>query len=364
MDIRDVHLRLTSSTMLQLRLLWKRAYERGDRRLVRRTSALLVFGQGQAIATIAADLSVSIETLYAWLRAFLVDGVESLAYRHHPGRPAKLTKTQKRRLTDLLDAGPLAYGLTPGCWTSLLIQQVILNEFGVLYNRHYLCTLLHNLGYSYQKARFVSDHLDPVARQQWLEQTWPQILQQAQQQEALLLFVDEAGFPQWGTLSYTWALRGQQPEVQTSGKRKAYKVFGAVDALSGRLFYQGIDGRFTSQTYQQFLTMVLAQTTQPLILIHDGARYHTSKAMQTFFKAHRERLSVERLPSYSPDFNPIEHLWQVVREDTTHNKYFAQFQAVIDSVETTLQVLQQHPKRVRQALGDYATAEEIMPKAA
>ena len=364
MDIQDVHLRLASSTMMQLRLLWKRAYERGDRRLIRRTSALLAFGQGQNIATIAADLSVAIETLYAWLRAFLVDGVESLVYRYHPGRPAKLTKTQKRRLTEILDAGPLAYGLTTGCWTSLLIQQVILNEFGVLYNRHYLCTLLHNVGYSYQKARFVSDHLDPVARQQWLEQTWPQILQQAQQQEALLLFVDEASFPQWGTLSYTWALRGQQPEVRTSGKRNAYKVFGAVDVLSGQLFYQGIEGRFTSETYQAFLTQLLATTSQALILIQDGARYHTSHAMRTFFEAHRDRLSHSQLPSYSPDFNPIEHLWQVVREDATHNKYFAQFQAVIDSVETALQVLQQHPKRVRRALGEYATAEEIMPQAA
>lgn len=360
----DYHIRFTSATMTQLRTLWKQAYAWGDRRLVRRISALLAIGEGQPIATIAVDLSVSKETIYAWLRAFLVERFDSLRYGSPPGRPSRLTKTQKRRLAEILDAGPLAYGLLRGCWTSLVIQHVILNECGVLYNRHYLCTLLHNLGYSYQKATFVSDHLDPAARQQWLEQTWPAILQRAKQQNALLLFGDEASFPQWGTLSYTWALRGKQPEVRTSGKRKAYKVFGAVDVLSGHLFYQGIDGRFTSQTYQQFLTQVLAQTTQPVILIHDGARYHTSKAMQTFFAAHCERVSVEPLPSYSPDFNPIEHLWQTVREDATHNTYFAQFQAVIDSVETALQVLQQHPKRVRQALGDYATAEEIMPKAA
>ena len=40
--------------------------------------------------------------------------------------------------------------------------------------------------------------------------------------------------------------RGQQPEVKTSGKRKGYKVFGAIDYFSGRLFSQGIEGRFTS----------------------------------------------------------------------------------------------------------------------
>jgi transposase len=41
-------------------------------------------------------------------------------------------------------------------------------------------------------------------------------------------------------------------------------------------------------------------------VIHDGARYHTSAAMTHFFDAHADRLTIEPLPSYSPDFNPIE----------------------------------------------------------
>ncbi len=49
------------------------------------------------------------------------------------------------------------------------------------------------------------------------------------------------------------------------------------------------------------------QTTQPLILIQDGARYHTAAKTQAFFATHAERLMVMQLPSYSPDYNPIEH---------------------------------------------------------
>jgi len=360
----NIQVRFTSVTMSELRTFWKQAYARGDLRLVRRTSALLAIGREQKIATIAADLCVSAETVYAWLRAFLVDRFASLHYRSHPGRPPRLTPTQKRRLTEILNAGPLCYGLLTGCWTSLIIQQVILKEFGLLYNRHYLCTLLYNLGYSYQKAWFVSDHLDPVARNQWLEQTWPVILHQAKLKDALLLFVDEASFPQWGTLSYTWAPRGKQPEVLTSGKRKAYKVFGAVDVLTGYLFVQGIEDRFNSLSYQVFLTRLMEQTTQHLIIIQDGAKYHTSKLMNAFFETHRERLSVYQLPSYSPDFNPIEHLWQTVREDATHNKYFEQFSDVVTAVDTALAILQTNPQRVRKTVGDYATAADIMPKAA
>src|SRR5439155_13273721 len=188
-----------------------------------------------------------------------------------------------------------------------------------LYNRHYVCTLLHNLGFSFQKARFVSDHLDAAKRLAWLEEKWPAIFRAATRRQGLILFEDEASFAQWGSLSYTWARRGQQPEVPTSGKRKGYKVFGAIEYFSGRLFYQGIEGRFNSEHYQAFLQMIMEQTTEHLFLIHDGARYHTSASTQAFLVAHRDRITEHPLPSYSPDDNPIEYLWRNTKKRATHN---------------------------------------------
>ena len=116
----------------------------------------------------------------------------------------------------------------------------------------------------------MSDHLNEAARRVWLEQTWPTILRLAPQRRALILFGDEASFAQWGSLSYTWAPKGQQPTVKTSGKRKAYKVFGLIDYFSGRFFSQGHTGRFNAESYTAFLAHVLAQTREPLILLQDG----------------------------------------------------------------------------------------------
>ena len=89
--------------------------------------------------------------------------------------------------------------------------------------------------------------LDAARRQAWLNDKWPTILRAAKRCKGLILFEDEASFAQWGSLSYTWARRGRQPEVPTSGKRKGYKVFGAIEYFSGRLFYQGIEGRCNSE---------------------------------------------------------------------------------------------------------------------
>ncbi|MBX7223951.1 MAG: IS630 family transposase [Blastocatellia bacterium] len=161
-------------------------------------------------------------------------------------------------------------------------------------------------------------------------------MREAQRTGAWLLFGDEASFPQWGTLSYTWARRGQQPTVPTSGQRKGYKVFGLIDYFTGRLFYQGTQERLTSATSQAFLEQVLHQTDRPIILVQDGAKYHTSKAMQQFFATQADRLTVHQLPSYSPDFNPIEKLWKKIKQHDTHLHYFPTFEALVAKVEQAL----------------------------
>src|SRR5262249_12556200 len=60
--------------------------------------------------------------------------------------------------------------------------------------------------------------------------------------------------------------------------------------------YQGIEGRFASDSYQAFLRTILAHTTAHLYLIHDGARYHTSQATTQFLAQQAERLTVHPLP--------------------------------------------------------------------
>ena len=53
-----------------------------------------------------------------------------------------------------------------------MIQQLIFERFGVYYNVFYIAQLLKNLGFSYQKAAFVSDHLNEAKRQEWRTTTW------------------------------------------------------------------------------------------------------------------------------------------------------------------------------------------------
>jgi transposase len=345
---------LTQPTVKTLNQHLQAAFRAGDLPRIKRITALLLLGADHLPASVVASrLGVGRSTVYAWLQAFLLDRFASLHARKPAGRPAKLTPSQKQRLCDLIAAGPEAAGYATGCWHSALLQALIWREFGVMYNVHYVSELLRNLGFSYQKARFVSDHLNEEKREEWLKVTWPAIVQTARHTGAWLLFGDEASFAQWGSLGYTWAVRGQQPLIKTGGKRKGYKVFGLIDYFTGRLFSRGHTGRFNAQSYCDFLAWVLAQTTRPIVLIQDGARYHTAAKTKEFFATHAERLSVHQLPSYSPDYNPIEHLWRNIKRQKTHNRYFPDFSDLTTAVETALKHFQQHPAEVKQLMGTY-----------
>ena len=130
----NITIHFTPSTVKTLTDLFQAALRRGDQRLVQRLAALLFLADNVPVARAACRVGVSEATIYGWLTAFVHERFASLRYRKSPGRPAKLTPTQKRRLSALIEAGPAAAGLRTGSWTSAMLQGLIQREFGVLYN--------------------------------------------------------------------------------------------------------------------------------------------------------------------------------------------------------------------------------------
>jgi transposase len=209
------------------------------------------------------------------------------------------------------------------------------------------------MGFSYQKARFVSDHKDPEKRSEWLEKTWTKVMNQAKPKDAHILFGDEASFPQWGTPTCTWAKRRQQPTVPTSGIRKRYKVFHLIDYFTGRFFCKDELGRMTSETYSEFLRTVLDKTKKHIILIQDGARHHTRKAMQKFFDEPKESITVHPLPSYSPDYSPIAKLCKEIKRDGTHLHYFPTFDDLVLKIDKISLTFSHRTQRILLLFGMY-----------
>lgn len=357
-------LKLSREQKQELKERLKQVQDLGEVSKVKQILVILARSEEVEISKIAITLDITEETARTYIKKYLISGISSLARKKQSGRPGKLTKKQKEELAEIIEAGPEKAGFPGACWRSPMIQELIIEKYKVSYSVFYIAELLKNMGFSYQKAKFVSDHKDEEKRQEWKQHKWGQILEIARLKSAYILFGDEASFPQWGSLSYTWGRRGKQPIVKTSGTRKAYKVFGLIDYFTGKFFSQALTGKFNSDTYQHFLTGVLASTRKHIILIQDGASYHTSKSTQAFFADHSTRLTVFQLPSYSPDFNPIEKLWKNLKQSHIHLHYFPTFDCLVSKVDQALLDFSQDSKAVLALFGFYHSLGIPLPLAA
>ena len=105
-------------------------------------------------------------------------------------------------------------------------------------------------------------------------------------------------------------------------------------------------GRFNGESYVEFLTQLLAYYKGKIVLIEDGAPYHGSLVVKEFKTANAARLTIETLPAFSPDYNPIEKLWKNTKKDSTHLKYFKTFEDLHASVIKTFETYMQDASKV------------------
>jgi transposase len=59
----------------------------------------------------------------------------------------------------------------------------------------------------------------------------------------------------------------------------------------------------------RFLGHLRRHVRTPVILIWDGLQAHRSHEVQDYYQANRSWLTIERLPAYAPELNPVEGMW-------------------------------------------------------
>jgi transposase len=129
--------------------------------------------EGHTSGKLAEILQSPRSRVSEWLQRYQTDGVDGLLEGYRSGRPSELTQKQQQQLGDILDSGPVAYGLDSGIWTSPMIAWVIEEEFGVEYHPGHVRKLLHVWGFSVQRPRRVLARADTAAQDRWHRRIYP-----------------------------------------------------------------------------------------------------------------------------------------------------------------------------------------------
>src|ERR1700690_4049145 len=102
--------------------------------------------KGITQARVARKFGVSRTTASRWSRTLEGQGLERLRKRKAPGRPSRLSSTQRAEVREMFAAGPRAFGFETDRWTTARLAQAIERRFAIRYDPDHVGRLMHRLG--------------------------------------------------------------------------------------------------------------------------------------------------------------------------------------------------------------------------
>lgn len=205
----------------------------------------------------------------------------------------------------------------PPRWTLKRLVTWVHQTFAIDCCRETLRKVLKSLGFSWKKAKKLLNKAKPEKRAAFLA-TLKELLDDALHQRCLLVYLDEAHIHLDTDEGYGWSIRGERHWISSSSpglKKVSFYGLYLYNLGQVRIFPYDCANQF--HTVDVLKRLRVEFPDQPIKLIWDGAPYH--RAASVFTAAEVLDISLERLPAYSPDFMPVEHLWHWLREEVTYH---------------------------------------------
>jgi transposase len=133
-------------------------------------------------------------------------------------------------------------------------------------------------------------------------------------ESAWIVFFDESGVSLIPPVRRSWSPRGRTPILRHRVAWKRASMAAALgyhpDATKARLcFHLQPDSYDTDSLIGVLEQLKGFYAGQRVVLLWDGLSAHWSYKMRAHLDKQRDWLTVERLPAYAPELNPVEYLW-------------------------------------------------------
>lgn len=143
-------------------------------------------------------------------------------------------------------------------------------------------------------------------------------------------FQDEARFGQQNTTTRLWAERGSRPRAVKQQQFEYAYLFGSVCPTRGigeAMVVPWVNKEIMVEHLKQI--SAVTERGRHAVVIMDGAGWHTNDIAQEF-----HNLSIIKLPPYSPELNPIEQVWNWLRQHYLANQNFDDYRDIVSKVCT------------------------------
>jgi transposase len=168
------------------------------------------------------------------------------------------------------------------------------------------------------------------------------------------------------TLRATLGVKGHRPQVGTRDCKDLLYLFAVVNLVSAALHANTLEspkgakkktGKSKNRRMQEAFADHLRHVGQvyppekhkEVVLLIDNAPWHRGQPIDEAL-AEQPHLRFQRLPAYSPQLNPIERFWKVLRRRATHNRLFDSLADLKRSLRANLSYFQTVRDRIKTLL--------------
>lgn len=298
----------SNATKAELELAAKVAPSKRSAFRIKAIQALILGGTHEFVAEL---FSVSRQTLLIWIKAFNAQGIDGLIEKENTGRPRAIPEDKTETLRSLLikpDQAEVTH------WTAKKFHGHLRDQLQIEVGYRTVVRWLHEHDFRLKVPQPWPDRQDEKARQRWLKD----LRELLADEDVELWYQDEMGVEGDSRPRRRWAEKGAKPRVTKNGDHVRMNVGGMICPRTGEAFLLEMS-HSDREMFQVLLDManehIVLQRPRN-ILICDNASWHKSKSLDW------GRFEPLFLPAYSPDFNPIERLWLLIK-----SQWFADFHA-------------------------------------
>lgn len=278
-----------------------------------RFRAVALHKDGKKINDIAEFFDIHRGSVSRWISMSRKFGSRKLKSKKAAGPRFKFDPEEMKTIINLLREDATTHGFETPLWTCKRIQDLMRKSTGKKLHTTNIMRLLRRSGLTPQKPRRRALQRDAGVVRRWLREEWPKIKGHCRRWQAMLYFQDEAGVSLTAAMGKTWGQKGKTPVVSVTGARGGLCVTSAISP-AGKLIFRIEKEKVNAQNHIEFLEQIMKQHPhRKIIVVEDRAPAHRAKKVQEFIQQNGKCLAVYFLPSYSPDLNPDEHVWQYLK---------------------------------------------------
>lgn len=296
-------LSLSERTHLEIRL--KRTKDVSE---WKRTFVILEYDKGASVDELAKILRISPFTVEDYLKEYY----SSNKIKNDPrgGSESKLSEQQAEQIEKHLSER-----------TYLKVKQIVAyvkKQHGIEYSRAGMTKWLEEHDFVYKRPKKIPGKLDPEKQKAFIEE-YEKLKSNLQLGEEIF-FIDAVHPEHQSQAVCGWIKKGERKTLQTSGKQLRLHFAGALNLSKMKIImneYETVDADVMLDFFKKLEDQSSAST---IYVILDNARANKNKKLEAFLKT--SRIKIHYLPPYSPNLNPIERLWKVMRETKIYNHYY------------------------------------------